>query len=209
MGEIPSGWRVGKATELARLSRDGINPGDFPDEEFDHFSIPAFDDGRRPVVEPGSAIKSNKFVVGRESVLLSKLNPRIPRVWLPAVKGDYRAICSTEFLVMLPQGGVPREFLYTLFSSDAFCDVFGTLVTGTSGSHQRVSPKSALAIEVILPPRSMVHQFSDLMRPLLAKVERGQGEGETLSALRDALLPKLISGEVRVRDGADMITEVA
>jgi type I restriction enzyme S subunit len=48
LGEIPAGWRVGKVGDLATLSRDSLNPVEFPDEMFDHFSIPAFDEGRSP-----------------------------------------------------------------------------------------------------------------------------------------------------------------
>lgn len=81
--QIPKGWQVGKIGELASLSRETVNPGDYPDEAFDHYSIPAFDEGRKPKEEKGAEIKSNKFAVPQDAVLLSKLNPRIPRIWLP------------------------------------------------------------------------------------------------------------------------------
>jgi len=100
LGEIPKGWRVGTVQDIASLSRDSVNPSDFPEEQFFHFSIPAFDDGRVPKTELGAEIKSNKFIVTPDSVLLSKLNPRIPRIWLPTTDGPIRSICSTEFLVV-------------------------------------------------------------------------------------------------------------
>ena len=180
------------------MSRESIDPGKFPNETFDYFSIPAFDEGRRPKAELGAAIKSNKTLVSGDEVLLSKLNPRIPRVWLPVVRNIHRAICSTEFLVTLPQAGIPREFLYSVLSSDAFAAVFETLVTGTSGSHQRVRPGGLLNMEAIVPDGPLVQQFTGIVQPLLERVDQGREEAETLAALRDRLLPKLISGEVRV-----------
>ncbi|HLA81712.1 MAG TPA: restriction endonuclease subunit S, partial [Thermoleophilia bacterium] len=200
LGEIPEGWRMGKVGDFATLDRDSLNPGEFPDEMFDHFSIPAFDEGRSPKRETGGAIKSNKCIVPPEGVLLSKLNPRIPRIWLPDSRNSHRAVCSTEFLIALPKQGVSREFLFCLFSSDNFADVFATLVTGTSGSHQRVRPESLLAIDTVIPTEPVIHQFTTVAKPLLERISRKIDESCTLAAVRDTLLPKLISGEVRINN---------
>ncbi|MEA3186560.1 MAG: type restriction enzyme subunit [Chthoniobacter sp.] len=199
LGPVPRGWRTGKVSELASMSRGGINPGDFPAEAFDHYSIPAFDDGRQPQPELGSTIKSNKFPVPADCVLVSKLNPRIPRVWMPELSGERRAICSTEFLVMTPKSPITREFLCCLFSSDAFTSDFATFVTGTSGSHQRVMPESLLGMDAVIPPAPLVERFTKIVRPWLAQAAHNIRESHTLAALRDTLLPKLLSGEVRVK----------
>ncbi len=199
LGEIPVGWRAGKVGDLAILNRDGLNPVEFPGETFDHFSIPAFDEGHKPKVETAEAIKSTKLLVPSGAVLLSKLNPRIPRVWLPNLRSSHRTICSTEFLVILPQQGFSREFVFCLLSSDAFASVFATLVTGTSGSHQRVNPEGLLAMDTVIPPGSVRRQFTSTVGPMLERVNRALDESSMLAALRAALLPKLVSGELRVK----------
>src|SRR5258707_7590658 len=103
IGPVPHGWSVGEIAELATLSKLQIDPQEHPDEVFDHFSIPAFDSEMRAAVELGSDIKSNKFVVTDGCVLLSKLNPRIARVWLPPSPGVRRQIASTEFMVFVTE----------------------------------------------------------------------------------------------------------
>lgn len=205
LGEIPKGWRVGRIGDFATLSREGIDPGEFPEETFDHFSIPAFDEGRKPKAETGEAIKSHKFLVPSAAVLLSKLNPRIPRIWLPRVLHTHRAVCSTEFLVTLPRTGISREFLYSFFSSDAFAGVFETLVTGTSGSHQRVKPEALLAMDTVISDEPVIHQFTDVVRPLMTRVNHARHESESLAAVRDTLLPKLLSGQIRIRDAEKIV----
>ena len=70
-------------SDFAQLHRGTVNPGLHPGTVFDHFSLPAFDREQMPVRESGAEIKSNKTPVPPEAVLLSKLNPHIPRVWLP------------------------------------------------------------------------------------------------------------------------------
>jgi type I restriction enzyme S subunit len=195
---LPKGWGAGKVSDLATLSRDSLDPGGFPEETFDHYSIPAFDEGPTPKPEKGDAIKSNKFVVSSDCVLVSKLNPRIPRIWLPDLRSPNRAICSTEFLVTIPKTGVSREFLFCLFKSDSFASEFGTMVTGTSGSHQRVKPESLLGMATIIPSNSVIQNFTEMTAPLLKRVNQNIAESRTLAALRHALLPKLLSGELRV-----------
>ncbi len=186
--------------ELVTLSRDSVDPGANPDHLYEHFSIPAFDGGQTPAVETGSAIKSGKLAVPSEAVLLSKLNPRIPRVWLPDLRDARRPVCSTEFLVARPTKASSREFLYCLFRSTAFVDDFAGRVAGTSGSHQRVKAADALAIEVLAPDPGDLVELTSSLRPLFERAAANRRESRTLAELRDALLPKLISGELRVRD---------
>jgi type I restriction enzyme S subunit len=200
LGRIPKGWITGQVRELADLSREALNPGDYPNEAFDHYSIPAFDETHQPKVELGEQIKSNKFVVLADSVLLSKLNPRIPRIWLPVVSHSRRSVCSTEFLVALPKAECTREYLYSLFSSDSFLEAFSAMVTGTSGSHQRVKPEYLIQMEVVIPSRPALTHFSEIVRPLHKQAAMNLDQSRTLATIRDVLLSKLLSGEVRVDD---------
>src|SRR5579884_686077 len=56
-------WREATIGELAWLHDEQVTPTNAPAELFHHFSIPAYDSGQKPAVEPGSAIGSNKYVV--------------------------------------------------------------------------------------------------------------------------------------------------
>ncbi|HYN61533.1 MAG TPA: restriction endonuclease subunit S [Rubrivivax sp.] len=110
LGSVPKGWRQGTVSDFAQVHRGSVNPGGSGDTLFEHYSLPAFDAGQMPVRELGAEIKSNKTSVPRDAVLLSKLNPHIPRVWLPVDAGPH-AVCSTEFLVFVPAAEASREFL--------------------------------------------------------------------------------------------------
>ena len=200
VGHIPNGWKFGKVGDLASLNRGAVNPGDFPMEMFDHFSLPAFDNGRTPKMELGSAIMSNKFTVTPNSVLLSKLNPHIPRIWLPDLHASRRSVCSTEFMVACSKPGVSREYLFSLFTSSAFASVYGTLVTGTTGSHQRIRPESVLDMKTVIPPPALIRAFTDIAKPMFDRINRNTEQSRTLAKLRDTLLPKLLSGELSVAD---------
>lgn len=195
---VPEGWRTGLIREIAVLSKDGLNPGKFGDEIFNHYSIPAFDEGKIPKQELGEMIKSNKFLVTSNCVLLSKLNPITPRIWLPLIDDSFRAICSTEFLVMIPKKNISREFLFCLFSSRDFQDIFASGVTGTSGSHQRVRPQGLMSLETVVPSDRTIGQFSSVIQEILYQINESIEQSRILRAYRDSLLPKLISGKIRI-----------
>jgi type I restriction enzyme, S subunit len=183
---------------LASISRDIINPSENPDEIFDHYSIPAYDQSRGPTAEGGVQIRSSKFLVHPDCVLLSKLNPRIPRVWMPTIGSDRRAICSTEFLVLRPTEISSREFIFGVCNSREFRDHFAMMVTGTSGSHQRVKADYLERMEVGLPPTEVVAEYTETVAPFHERYASNLVESQTLMMLRDALLPKLISGNLRI-----------
>ncbi len=199
LGEIPEEWEVAMFGDVVEQLRDSENPLESPEKVFRHFSIPAFDDGQWPKQELGESIKSLKSRVPPGVVLLSKLNPEIERVWLVNVEPDARAICSTEFLVLAPRAPHGRAFVYCLARSPLFRQELEGLVTGTSKSHQRAHVGSILGLAVATPSASLLSRFEDAAEPLLARSLECRRESRTLAALRDALLPQLLSAALRVR----------
>ncbi len=198
IGPVPEGWEVGGITSIATLSKVQVNPQEHADEVFDHFSIPAFDAGVRAVVEFGEAIKSNKFLVAEGCVLLSKLNPRIARIWLPPSLRGRQQIASTEFLVFVPRSAFDRHYLYCQFQQSSFREELAQSASGTSNSHQRVRPDDVLHKAVIVPPSPVRKGFADIADPLFALSAANHAESATLAEVRDYLLPTLLSGQVRV-----------
>jgi len=209
LGEIPEAWEVGTFGDVVEQLRESENPLESPDKVFRHFSIPAFDDGQWPKQELGESIKSLKSRVPPGVVLLSKLNPEIERVWLVDVEPGARAICSTEFLVLAPRASHRRAFVYCLARSPLFRQELEGLVTGTSKSHQRAQVGSILGLPVARPLEPILSQFGTAAEPLFVRSLESRRESRTLAELRDTLLPKLISGELRVRDAERFMERVA
>lgn len=200
LGQIPEEWSIGHAGDIFKQLHEKENPLSYPRRKFQYFSIPAFDKRRWPKTEFGENIKSQKSKVPLGAVLLSKLNPDIERVWAVDVAERDQAICSTEFLVLFPRPAFGRAFVYSLVCSSFFQHKVQTLVTGTSKSHQRAHAKAILDLSVVLPPVSLSRLFEEVGEMLLCRTFQCHRESELLSTLRDALLLKLISGELKVND---------
>ena len=171
-----------------------------------HYSLPAFDAGMAPWNDESQSIKSGKFIIDRPCVLVSKLNPRFPRIWdVPTVKDGLMA-ASTEFLVLSTQHG-SSTVLWAAISQPHFSAQLQGKSAGTSGSHQRVRPADLLAVEV--PDiRALDSALKSRITALGQRAAVCLEESQTLAALRDALLPQLMSGKLGVQDAEQMVGEV-
>lgn len=191
-------WEVKRLGETAQLHKGQVIPGSQPDTLFCHYSLPAFDNGRRPVLETGSEIGSNKFTVPSNSVLVSKLNPRIPRVW-SLCSVPQNSVASTEFLVLLPKENLSLGFLSVLCGSTVFCEKMENAVTGTTGSHQRVAPKDAMRLEVDFPTdlneqTAIAEVLSDMDADLAAL----EAQAAKARAVKQGMMQELLTGKVRL-----------
>lgn len=89
-----------------------------------------------------------------------------------------------------------NEFLYLLMKSREFKEHCLGYSNGSTVLH--LSKKAIPEYEMKLPPNSLINEFSKKVKPLVQKQFRNQTQIRTLTALRDTLLPKLMSGEVTV-----------
>jgi type I restriction enzyme, S subunit len=177
--------------------KTSVNPSKRGDEMYAHYSIPAFDNGKKAAVEKGSRILSNKYIVESNTILFSKLNPDTPRVWV-VFDAPQNAVCSTEFQVLKPRDEKCFVFLYALLRYSGLARELAGKVQGTSSSHQRIKPEDLFALEFPEPSDNLLAKYHPVAYPLLTKVDRNEEQIQTLRAIRDLLLPKLMSGAIKV-----------
>ncbi|TYQ11027.1 UNVERIFIED_ORG: type I restriction enzyme S subunit [Gordonia westfalica J30] len=190
--------------ELATRSKQSTKPD--PAEQVNHFSLPAFDDGQSPSSERGEDIKSSKFLLNSPCVLMSKLNPRISRVWNVSELPEGTCIASTEFVVLVPQV-VSTHALWATLTHPRVRDELMGRVAGTSGSHQRVKPEEILALDVT-DVRSLSDTSRDQVDAVGALGHQLRVESRTLAQTRDQLLPLLMSGKVTIKEAENEIADL-
>jgi len=205
LGPIPEGWEFVPLDNLVSLSRKGVQPRNAPEEIFEHFSFPAYDSGKLPFVECGASIKSGKYEVPPNCVLVPKLNPHIPRTWSPNPSGGLRAIASTEYLILQPKR-YSTAFFYTFFTDPQIVERLAGRADGTSTSHKRIKPGDFLSQLMIAPPDAIADAFDSVAVPSMGLVNALIQKNRALRRTRDLLLPKLISGELDVSE-LDIVTE--
>ena len=197
--ELPDGWTYEKLETIADHIKNNIRPFNHPDKDYLHYSLPAYDNGLVPEIEKGVNIRSYKYEVVANSFLVSKLNPFTPRIWTIYNSVDNH-ICSTEFQVVKPKADDFFSFIHCFLNSTRFTSVLSQKIKGTSSSHQRVNPQDIFDVNIIVPSETDLEKFNSLANPLIKKKDINHRQMQTLKQTRDTLLPKLMSGQLRVNE---------
>lgn len=193
IGEIPAGWHVGSIGDVAAHPRRGVQPNDIdaatPYVALEHMP-------RRSIAlsewATADGLGSAKFAFQRGEILFGKLRPYFHKVGVAPVDG----VCSTDIVVVAPNK--PNWFAFVLghLSSSAFIDYTDSGSTGTKMPRTSWGEMSRYPIAV--PPEAVAKAVTEQIQPAVERIIAGIHESRSLAALRDALLPKLISGELRV-----------
>ena len=198
-GAAPSDWHPSTLGEVAIMKTDSWSPAKNPDVVVEHYSIPAFDEQHYPVFEIASGIKSNKYILTSDSVMISKLNPDTKRIWRPVCLSKH-PVCSTEFIVYEAKKNGQRDYIYSLIDSIPFFNHLCSHTTGSTNSRQRATPKSTLGFSFLLPPDSVIEEFCHIVTPMYDLIASNIVENQSLAKTRESLLPRLMSGELDVSD---------
>ena len=104
--------------------------------------------------------------------------------------------CSTDVLCFTPVQSKYAAYLFSTLYADKF---FAFMVAGSKGTKMpRGDKQQIMSYPVALPSEEELKEFNALALPVLAKIHSNKAENKRLSATRDALLPKLMSGEIDV-----------
>lgn len=114
---------------------------------------------------------------------------------------------STEFIVMRAASPAPPPLAYLMARHPEFREHAIRSMTGTSG-RQRAQVDSVSNYMICRPHSSVLEAFGDIINPQFDLISANGRQSRTLAAARDLLLPKLMSGEIRLRD-AEAVSEAA
>jgi type I restriction enzyme S subunit len=202
--EIPNGWSVGTLGEVADNPRRGVAPSEIEPstpylglEHMPRRSIALSNWGH------ADSLESNKFGFKQGEILFGKLRPYFHKVGIAPVNG----VCSTDILVVAPKKPEWFGFVLGHVSSSDFVEHTNAGSTGTK--MPRTSWQEMARYKLALPPERIAARFSELASPVAERITAGIFQSHTLAALRDALLPKLISGELQVSDADRIVRRCA
>jgi len=195
IGDIPEGWYVGKLGDIGENIREGVKESDIrPDMSYiglEH--IP-----RKQIAldtwEQAVDVASNKFWFNKGNILFGKLRPYFHKVGVAFTSG----VCSTDILVIDSKQETYFGFLLMLLSSEQFIYYVslaseGTRMPRTSWEYMKDYP-------VVIPTLLVLKDFNELLKLLIKKMEVNIFQIQTLTKTRDILLPKLMSGQLRIEE---------
>lgn len=201
---LPEGWRRGHLSDVALNPRTGVKPEQI-DPSTPYIGLEHMPRRSIRLGDWGAAenVGSQKSAMRRDDFLFGKLRPYFHKVGISPVDG----ICSTDIIVVRPKAPEWASFVLSVISSDAFVEHTNA---GSSGTRMpRTNWKDMGRYDVVLPPVAVAAAFEAALSSMRDRIVASVHEARTLAALRDTLLPKLMSGELRVGEAREQVEEVA
>lgn len=191
LGMIPEGWKVGRLEDICAYSNEKVAVGSLNEKSY--FStenmLPnkagAEDASSLPQVEMTTSCMPF-------DVLVSNIRPYFKKI----IRVSKRCGCSTDVLCFHPNKSKYNSFLYRLLYDDSF---FAYAMSGSKGTKMPRGDKSQIMrYPIVLPIDTALVDYSKIAEPMFELAASLKQESSRLSTLRDTLLPKLMSGQIKV-----------
>lgn len=206
--DVPRGWEWAKLSDLADLN---------PREKLRQGAVaPYLDMAALPTKGPSSdkpvqreAGSGTRF--RNADTLMARITPCLENGKTALVRclpDEQIGWGSTEFIVIRTKAPLPAEYGYLLARDEGFRAHAIQSMTGTSG-RQRAQAEALARFDVVKPSEPVALCFGAQVAPMFEKIAANSQESETLAATRDLLLPKLMSGEIRIGDAEVIVAAAA
>jgi type I restriction enzyme S subunit len=204
LGMIPKGWEIAALGELADIQK-GLS---YKGKHLVDSGIPMMNLGN---IKPGGGFRANKMkyyngefkerhVVQPGDILIANTDMTQDRVILgsPCIVPVFNTekIIFTHHLFAFRAVKLPKSFLYYYLTSDSFRIRAESHATGTTVL--ALQKESVINIKLSFATGHILQIFDDIVSPIISKIEKNNYESQKLSDIRDFILPKLMSGEIRV-----------
>jgi type I restriction enzyme S subunit len=204
LGLIPKGWRVGNLGQVARNEKIVVDPQDL-DPDTPYIGLGDMPKGSITLDTWGMArdSTSTKFSVKRGQILFGKLRPYFKKVGIAPVD----SVCSTDILVLSPKRPMHYGMVLSQLIQQEFIDYTEAVSGGTR--MPRVNWKMMAKYPMALPDITIAQRFDEIVKPWVETIIKNVAENHTLAATRGYLLPSLLSGEISVEAGEEVIVKAA
>lgn len=205
LGEIPRGWRDGEIQDVAELNPETWGSKNQP-SRVRYLDLSNVKYGKIDCIEEYEwefAPSRAKRVLKTGDTVVATVRPGNGSYCLV---GEDGITGSTGFAVLRPKSKNDNVFVYLGSCSKENIDRLAHLADG--GAYPAVRPELIAQTPVVVAAREVLDCFSIRVSPLFAASEKGRRESKVLCQVRDTLLPKLISGELRIPDAEKMLEEV-
>ena len=197
IGYIPKGWRIGPVSELATLNPESWTVKTAPDY-IQYVDLANTKNGRIKLAVPyefSEAPSRARRVLRRGDTIIGIVRPG-NRSFAYIHNNDLTG--STGFAVMRPKNDSFRAFVFLHLTRDEIIDHFAHLADGAA--YPAIRPEVVAKLKCVLPSKKLLENFETLTHPWFGCIGTRESQTNSLAELRDTLLPKLVSGELRLRE---------
>jgi len=206
LGMIPKGWRVGAVSDAVELNPPRSLGRGADARYLEMANAPT--SGHRPTAQLGGRAFGSGCKFRNGDALLAKITPCLENgksAFVDFLEDGEVGWGSTEFIVIRSRPVLPLYAAYLLARHQPFRQFAIQAMTGTSG-RQRVELSRLAQFRLALPPTSSVAlALEPSLKALQARIAANDEQSKSLAGLRDHLLPRLISGKLRLPEGQEQV----
>lgn len=207
LGKIPKGWEVKRLDEVAYKNSKTfdfkgkekvvfVNTGDVQNGSFLHKNYSEIED------LPGQA----KKIIEPNDILYSEIRPKNKRyAYVDFDSSEY--VVSTKFMIIRNNEKIKNKLLYRILTRQHTIDEFQMIAESRSGTFPQITFDAIGHFPIILPDLEIQHKFQTIVEPFENEQSSNLKEIKYLIKLRDTLLPKLISGAIRLKAFQEKVKE--
>ena len=202
LGQVPKGWRVGTLGDIAHIARRQIQASDLH-ADIHYVGLEHIPRKSLSLTSWGNAkgLESAKTAFCEGDVLFGKLRPYFHKV----VIAPFAGVCSTDILVCQPSTADYFGAVAMHLFSEALIKYADRLSNGAK--MPRVNWKDLAAYPICVPQQQVAARLNDALCPMVSRMNANVHQAHTLATLRDTLLPRLISGKLRLPEAENTIAE--
>ena len=185
--ELPAGWRVGTVSDIVeihdskRIPLSGAQRAKMEKRIYPYYGAASLMDYVDEYIFDGKYL-----LLGEDGTVVDEYGyPILQYVWGKFWVNNHAHILTGKL-------GFNVESLWLLFKRTPV----KSIVTGAV--QPKISQANLRSVQVVIPPQNELDMFNELIRPMFDQIRQHQEQNNTLTAMRDALLPKLMSGEVDI-----------
>jgi type I restriction enzyme, S subunit len=202
LGKIPEGWEMTSLSEFSSLNPESWTKRTRPDE-IRYVDLSNTKWGRVESVtsyDADDAPSRAQRVLRPLDTIVGTVRPGNGSY---ALIGDEGLTGSTGFAVLRPLRRESSEYVYLAATAHENIERLSNLADG--GAYPAVRPEIVFATQVPRVGQALINKFSQQVSPMIAGIADNDRTSRSLAQLRDTLLPKLISGELRVPDAEHIV----
>ncbi|MGE6149580.1 restriction endonuclease subunit S [Aeromonas media] len=204
LGIVPKGWRVGTLADLSDLNPESWTSRTHPESvryvdlantkdnviaEVTEFSFEEAPSRARRVLRDGDTIVGTVRPGNRSFAFISNASANLTG--------------STGFAVLRPRHDRNTEFVFLAATSDNSIDHLAHVADG--GAYPAVRSEVVSGLSCVVPDGDVLCAFHEVAQPIFNKVAANHQQAQTLATLRDTLLPRLISGQLRLPEAESLV----
>ncbi|MCP4144549.1 MAG: hypothetical protein GY752_04600 [bacterium] len=215
LGEIPEGWVISPLGEFLDVLETGRRPKGgvsgitegIPSVGAENIiRIGQYNFGKEKFVSSGFFEKITSGVVESEDVLLYKDGGK-PGIFKPRVSMfghgfPYEKFAINEHVFRMRSNKLGQPYLYLQISHENV--LFDLRHKGGKAAIPGINQKDVRTVDILIPPASLLNNFNNSIHQIMVGILNSAKQSLALSELRDALLPKLLSGEIELNSNQNM-----